>query len=82
MLTIGGRRLKAPTELAHTRSLQRCGCGARVVPKRKCFSGPVLVTVSSAASRKSVVEREVEGASGRSDGLSDGDFWGNNAAGL
>lgn len=57
-----------------------------MVPKRKCFLGPVLVLVSSAVSRKSIVERVreterergrgVERASARGGGLSDGEFWG------
>ena len=87
MLTIGGPGLRAPTECAHTRPLQpsrlRCRSWFR---SGSIFSGLVLATVSSAASRKSVIEREreseVDGASARGDGLSDGEFWGTSKAGF
>ena len=83
MLTIGGRGLKGPTESAHTRPLQPFGLRSLSWSQSGSASPAlVLVTVSSAPSRKSVVEKEVEGASGRDDGLSDGEFWGTNEAGL
>lgn len=83
MFTIGGCGLKDPTERAHTRPLQPCGLRSLCWSQSGSgSSGLVLVTVSSAPSRKSVLEKEVEGASGRNDGLSDGEFWGTNEAGL
>ena len=66
MLTIGGRWLKGPTESAHTRPLQPFGLRSLSWSQSGSASPAlVLVTVSSAPSRKSVVEKEVEGASSR-----------------
>lgn len=81
MLTLGGCGLKGPTERAHTRPLQPCGLRS-LSWSQSGSASPGLVLVTSAPSRKSVVEKEVEGASGRDDGLSDGEFWGTNESGL
>lgn len=82
MLTIGVRGLKAPTERAHTGRYSPLGCGAGVGPKAEVLLGASFRNGLLCSEHKICVEREVEGASSRGDGLSDGEFWGTNEAGF
>ena len=58
------------------------GCGAGVGPKAEVLLGASFRNGLLCSEHKICVEREVEGASGRGDGLSDGEFWGTNKAGF